>query len=137
MARGQVLAKTKGQLPAPLAAIDVIEKSCNKPLDEGLKIETDHFVPLVGSTVSRNLIAMFFMTQRLQKDTGVADAAVQPRIVERVGVLGAGIMGAGIAGAHLRRGIPTLLEDVDAAALNKGKTAIVADHADRASRSAG
>ena len=125
VARGQVLAKTKGQLPAPLAAIDVIEKSCNKPLDEGLKIETDLFVPLVGSTVSRNLIAIFFMTQRLQKDTGVDNAAVQPGNVERVSVLGAGIMGAGIAGAHLRRGIPTLLEDVDAAALNKGKMAIV------------
>ena len=125
VARAQVLAKTKGQLPAPLAAVDAIEKGCNKPLDEGLKIETDYFVPLVGSTVSRNLIAIFFMTQRLQKDTGVADTAVQSRIVERVGVLGAGIMGAGIAGAHLRRGIPTLLEDVDAAALNRGKMAIV------------
>ena len=98
VARGQVLAKTKGQLPAPLAAIDVIEKSCNKPLDEGLKIETDHFVPLVGSTVSRNLIAIFFMTQRLQKDTGVADAAVQPRIVERVGRAGGGHHG----GRHRR-----------------------------------
>ena len=64
------------------------------------------------------------MSQRLQKDPGVADATVKPGIVERVGVLGAGIMGAGIAGAHLRRGIPTLLLDVDAAALNKGKTAI-------------
>ena len=30
---------------------------------------------------------------------------MQPRTVERVGVVGAGIMGAGIAGAHIRRGI--------------------------------
>ena len=56
-------------------------------IEEGLKIETDHFVPLVGSTVSRNLIAIFFMTQRLAKDPGVADASVQPRNVERVGVI--------------------------------------------------
>jgi 3-hydroxyacyl-CoA dehydrogenase/enoyl-CoA hydratase/3-hydroxybutyryl-CoA epimerase/3-hydroxyacyl-CoA dehydrogenase/enoyl-CoA hydratase/3-hydroxybutyryl-CoA epimerase/enoyl-CoA isomerase len=124
VARAQVLAKTKGQLPAPVAAVDVIAKGCNLPLDQGLKVETDGFVPLVGSPISRNLIAVFFMTQRLQKDPGVADASVQPRPVERVGVLGAGIMGSGIAGAHLRRGVPTLMLDSDAKALQKGVAAI-------------
>lgn len=123
--RAQVLAKTRGQLPAPLAAIDAIERGCNKPLDEGLRAETDAFLPLAGSTISRNLIAIFFMSQRLQKDPGVADAASEPKAVKQVGVLGAGIMGAGIAGAHIRRGVPTLLLDVDNKALDKGKTAIV------------
>ena len=36
VAKGQVLAKTKGQLPAPLAALDAIAKGCNLPLPEGL-----------------------------------------------------------------------------------------------------
>src|SRR5207249_1088994 len=76
VARAQVLAKTKGQLPAPLAALDAIEKGCNLPLDEGLRIESATFAPLIGSPISRNLIAVFFMTQRLQKDPGVADADV-------------------------------------------------------------
>src|SRR5207244_1914222 len=116
----QVHAKTKGQFPAPLAALDAIFKGCNVPLEEGLRIETDLFVPLVGSPISRNLIAVFFMTQRLQKDPGVADASVQPRPVERVGVLGAGLMGAGIAGAHVRRGIPVLLLDSVPQALQTG-----------------
>jgi 3-hydroxyacyl-CoA dehydrogenase/enoyl-CoA hydratase/3-hydroxybutyryl-CoA epimerase/3-hydroxyacyl-CoA dehydrogenase/enoyl-CoA hydratase/3-hydroxybutyryl-CoA epimerase/enoyl-CoA isomerase len=120
VARAQVLAKTKGQLPAPLAALDAIVKGCNLPLDDGLKIETAGFVPLVGSPISKNLIAIFFMTQRLQKDPGVADPSVQARSIQRVGVLGAGIMGAGIAGAHLRRGVPVLLLDSDAVALEKG-----------------
>lgn len=124
VARAQVLAKTKGQLPAPLAALDAIARGCNLPLDEGLKVESELFVPLVGSTISRNLIAVFFMNQRLQKDPGVADQAVQARPVQRVGVLGAGIMGAGIAGAHLRRGIPTTLVDVTPEALAKGVGAI-------------
>jgi 3-hydroxyacyl-CoA dehydrogenase/enoyl-CoA hydratase/3-hydroxybutyryl-CoA epimerase/3-hydroxyacyl-CoA dehydrogenase/enoyl-CoA hydratase/3-hydroxybutyryl-CoA epimerase/enoyl-CoA isomerase len=119
VARAQVLAKTKGQMPAPLAALDAIIKGCNLPLDEGLKVETAGFVPLVGSPISKNLIAIFFMTQRLQKDPGVADASMQPRPVERVGVLGAGIMGSGIAGAHLRRGIPVVMLDSDAKALEK------------------
>jgi 3-hydroxyacyl-CoA dehydrogenase/enoyl-CoA hydratase/3-hydroxybutyryl-CoA epimerase/3-hydroxyacyl-CoA dehydrogenase/enoyl-CoA hydratase/3-hydroxybutyryl-CoA epimerase/enoyl-CoA isomerase len=124
VARTQVLAKTKGKLPAPLAALDAIAKGCNLPLEEGLRVETDAFVPLVGSPISRNLIAVFFMTQRLQKDTGVADRSVQPRTVERVGVLGAGIMGAGIAGAHIRRGIPVMLLDSIPQALEKGVTNI-------------
>src|SRR5262249_25161662 len=63
---------------------------------------------------------IFFLTQRLQKDTGVADASVQPRPVNRVGVLGAGIMGAGIAAAHIRRGIPVSLLDSVPQALEKG-----------------
>jgi 3-hydroxyacyl-CoA dehydrogenase/enoyl-CoA hydratase/3-hydroxybutyryl-CoA epimerase/3-hydroxyacyl-CoA dehydrogenase/enoyl-CoA hydratase/3-hydroxybutyryl-CoA epimerase/enoyl-CoA isomerase len=124
VARAMVQAKTKGQLPAPMAALEAIAKGCNLPLDEGLKVETEAFVPLVGSTISRNLIAVFFMTGRLQKDTGVTAANIEPRPVGKVGVVGAGIMGSGIAGAHVRRGIPTLMLDVAPQALDKGVAAI-------------
>jgi 3-hydroxyacyl-CoA dehydrogenase/enoyl-CoA hydratase/3-hydroxybutyryl-CoA epimerase/enoyl-CoA isomerase len=124
VARAQVLQKTKGHYPAPLAAFDAIAKGCNLTLEEGLRAETDHFVPLAGSPVSRNLIAVFFLGQRLQKDPGVADANVKPREVRAVGVLGAGIMGAGIAGAHVRRGIPVMLLDSAAPALEKGVAGI-------------
>jgi 3-hydroxyacyl-CoA dehydrogenase / enoyl-CoA hydratase / 3-hydroxybutyryl-CoA epimerase / enoyl-CoA isomerase len=120
VARAVVMEKTKGQFPAPLAALDAIAKGCNLPLEDGLKVETELFAPLVGSPISRNLIAVFFMTQRLQKDPGVADASVQPREVQRVGVLGAGIMGAGIAGAHIRRGVPVMMLDTAPQALEKG-----------------
>jgi 3-hydroxyacyl-CoA dehydrogenase/enoyl-CoA hydratase/3-hydroxybutyryl-CoA epimerase/3-hydroxyacyl-CoA dehydrogenase/enoyl-CoA hydratase/3-hydroxybutyryl-CoA epimerase/enoyl-CoA isomerase len=124
VARAQVLAKTKGQLPAPLAALEAIARGCNLSLADGLKIETEGFVHLVGSPISKNLIAVFFMTQRLAKDPGVADPSVQPKNVERVGVLGAGIMGSGIAGAHIRRGIPVLMLDSVPGALEKGLAAI-------------
>lgn len=124
VAKGAVLAKTKGQLPAPLAAVEVVEKSCNLPLTEGLKVETEAFAKLVGSDISRNLIAVFFMNQRLQKDPGVNNPEIKPREIQRVGVLGAGIMGAGIAGAFLRRGIPCTMLDINDAALAKGVAAI-------------
>ncbi len=124
VARAQVMDKTKGQFPAPLAALDAIAKGCNLPLEEGLKAETEAFVPLLGSPVSKNLIALFFMGQRLQKDPGVVDATVQPKAVERVGVLGAGLMGAGIAGAHVRRGIPVMMLDSSPQALEKGVGAV-------------
>jgi len=118
--RGQVMLKTRGQLPAPLAALTAIEKGCNLPLTDGLKVETEQFVPLVGSSISKNLIAVFFLQQKIAKDPGVADPSVKPREVERVGVLGAGIMGSGIAGAHVRRGVPVLMLDSVQAALEKG-----------------
>lgn len=120
VARAQVMAKTKGQLPAPLAALTAIEKGCNLTLEDGLKAEMEAFMTVAGGPVNRNLIAVFFMTQRLQKDPGVADASVKPKPVEKVGVLGAGIMGAGIAGAHVRRGIPVAMLDTTPGALEKG-----------------
>jgi 3-hydroxyacyl-CoA dehydrogenase/enoyl-CoA hydratase/3-hydroxybutyryl-CoA epimerase/3-hydroxyacyl-CoA dehydrogenase/enoyl-CoA hydratase/3-hydroxybutyryl-CoA epimerase/enoyl-CoA isomerase len=120
VAKAVVLGKTKGQFPAPLAALNAIAKGCNLTLEKGLKVETECFLPLAGSTISRNLIAIFFMTQRLAKDPGVADASLQPRDIQRVGVIGAGIMGAGIAGAALRKGVPTVLTDVSQPALAKG-----------------
>src|SRR5262249_22278617 len=131
VARGQVLATTKGQYPAPLAAVEAVIKGCNLPLEDGLKVETDCFVPLVGSSVSRNLIAIFFMSNRLQTDTGVADESVKPRKVGLVGVVGAGLMGAGIAGAHIRRGVPVMLTDSAPAALEKGVKANVKVMQDR------
>src|SRR5262249_35402787 len=123
VARAVVADKSKG-LPAPLAALTAIEKGCNLPLEDGLKVETDNFVPLAGSPISRNLIAVFFMGQRLAKDPGVADASIKLRDVSTVGVLGAGLMGAGIAGAHVRRSIPAAVLDVSPAALEKGVAAI-------------
>lgn len=123
VARAMVMEKTKGHLPAPMAAVEAIAKGCNLPLEEGLKVETEAFLPLLGSPISRNLIAVFFMGQRLAKDPGVADANVQPKPVHKVGVLGAGIMGSGIAGAHIRRGIPVMMLDTSPQALEKGVAA--------------
>jgi 3-hydroxyacyl-CoA dehydrogenase/enoyl-CoA hydratase/3-hydroxybutyryl-CoA epimerase/3-hydroxyacyl-CoA dehydrogenase/enoyl-CoA hydratase/3-hydroxybutyryl-CoA epimerase/enoyl-CoA isomerase len=124
VAKGGILMKTKGQLPAPLAAAEVIENSCNLPLCEGLGVETEAFLKLVGSPISRSLIAVFFMNQRLAKDPGVSDPTIKPRTVERCGVIGAGLMGAGIAGAFIRKGLHTIMTDAVPAALEKGVAAI-------------
>ncbi len=75
---------------------------------------------MVGTPTSANLIAVFFMKNRLTRDPGVADPSIAPRPVRRAGVLGAGLMGAGIATAHARSGIPTTMVDVDDARLAGG-----------------
>ena len=63
-ARAQLQAKNRANLPAPIAALDAIEKGCNLPFENGLRIESERFIPLVGSPMSRNLISVFFASQR-------------------------------------------------------------------------
>lgn len=113
IAEGAIKGKTKGHYPAPLAALKAIREGCNHTLEDGLKAEQAAAMEVVGTPTSANLIGVFFMSQRLARDPGVADAAIKPREVRRVGVLGAGQMGAGIATAHARAGLPTEMVDVD------------------------
>jgi 3-hydroxyacyl-CoA dehydrogenase/enoyl-CoA hydratase/3-hydroxybutyryl-CoA epimerase/enoyl-CoA isomerase len=120
VAEGAIKGKTKGQYPAPLVALKAIRDGCNLPLEEGLKVEQKGFQELHGSPIMANLIAIFFMKNRLMRDPGVSNPAVAPKAVKRVGVSGAGFMGAGIVAAHARSGIPTAMVDVDDARLQDG-----------------
>jgi 3-hydroxyacyl-CoA dehydrogenase/enoyl-CoA hydratase/3-hydroxybutyryl-CoA epimerase/enoyl-CoA isomerase len=78
VARAQIMEKTKGHYPAPLAALEAIARGCNLPLADGLKVETEQFLNVAGGPISRNLIAVFFMGQRLQKDPGVTPSPPRP-----------------------------------------------------------
>ena len=111
---GAVKARTKGHYPAPLVALRAVLEGCTLPLDEGLAAERRAAPDVMGSPVAANLIGLFFARQRLARDSGVSDTAVEPRAVKSVGVIGGGQMGAGIAAAHARSGIPAALIDVDA-----------------------
>jgi 3-hydroxyacyl-CoA dehydrogenase/enoyl-CoA hydratase/3-hydroxybutyryl-CoA epimerase/3-hydroxyacyl-CoA dehydrogenase/enoyl-CoA hydratase/3-hydroxybutyryl-CoA epimerase/enoyl-CoA isomerase len=117
---GGVMAQTKGQYPAPMVALQCVKKGCNVPLQEGLKIEIDGILQLAGTPINAALIAVFFMNNRLSRDTGVDNPNVKPREIGKIGVLGAGLMGAGIATAHARVGIPAAMVDVDNKAVAAG-----------------
>lgn len=119
-AEGYLKGKTKGQYPAPLAALRAMRDGCNLPLDQGLEVEKKYALDLMGSPISANLIGIFFMKNRLTSDSGVDNPDVKAAKVDRVGVLGAGLMGAGIATAHARSGIPTVMVDVDDARIADG-----------------
>lgn len=111
-AAGQIKGKTKGQPSAAPVALKAIELGINRPLDEGLAIERETSMEVIGGELSANLIGVFFMNTALGHDRGVADKSIQARPVKRVGVLGSGLMGAGIATAHARSGIPCAMVDV-------------------------
>jgi len=117
-ARAQTLEKTAGHYPAPLRAIDVVERGMRLPLPEALAVEADAFVELVVGETAKSLIGIFFMKNRVE--ARAAELAKAARPVPRVGVLGAGLMGAGIAQVIAHRGTPVVLKDKDLASLARG-----------------
>ena len=71
VAEGAIRGKTKGQYPAPLVALKAIREGCNRTLEDGLKAELAGALELVGSPIASNLIGVFFMQNRLGRDSGV------------------------------------------------------------------
>ncbi len=117
-ARARTLRKTSGHYPAPLRAIEVVEKGLRLPLPQALAVESEAFVDLVSSDTARSLIGIFLMKGGV--DGKAAQLARGARPVPRVGVLGAGLMGAGIAQSIAHRGTPVVIKDRDLAALARG-----------------
>ncbi|HET9275169.1 MAG TPA: 3-hydroxyacyl-CoA dehydrogenase NAD-binding domain-containing protein, partial [Gemmatimonadales bacterium] len=124
-ARSQVLKRTGGNYPAPLAAIDAVRTGLESGREEGFRREARHFGELAVGDVSRNLVRIFFATNALKKDDGVPEG-VRARSVRRLGVVGSGFMGSGIAGTAVNQaGVAVRLKDADLIRVGKGlKTAI-------------
>lgn len=115
--------QTKGQYPAPLAALEVMLGGAGLDLYAACQLEADEFAKLFGSPVNRALLNVFFLTDRNKKAGGSSGGA--PQRITSAGVVGAGIMGQGIAAANVRRNIPVALMDADRAALARGMQAIL------------
>ncbi len=123
-ARENVLAKTHGHFPAPLAALDVVRAGLERGMAAGLREESRRFGELAMTGVSRELIFLFFATNALKKDVGVEPPAPPPVHVRKLGVLGAGFMGAGIAGIAAQHGTVVRLKDTDAGRVGRGLASV-------------
>lgn len=110
-AREQTLSKTKGNYPSPPKIIDVIERGIKYGTADGLRFEAKCFGELVMTPESKELRQIFFATTQMKKEEGVAD--VEPRSVEKAGVLGGGLMGGGIAYVTATKaGVPARIKDI-------------------------
>jgi len=119
-AKKKVLEKTKGNYPAPLKAIEVIQETYRKKsIGEGLKIEAQAFAELVITSESKNLIEIFYLTEKVKKDKGT-ETEIRGKKIQRAGVLGAGVMGGGIAQLFVAKGIRTRMKDIQWDAIAKG-----------------
>ncbi len=118
-ARATVRKKTGGHYPAPLEALEVVRDGITLPLAEALRLEASTFARLVTSDVAKNLIAIFFTKNAVEKRAGLlAKRAALP--VPKIGVLGAGFMGSGIAQLLAHKGYEVVLKDRDHPALSRG-----------------
>ena len=115
----QTLAATSPNFPAPLKCVDAIAHAIRQPFDEGLRLEREAFVALMGTPESRALRHVFAAERAAGKVPDVpTDTAL--RAVARVGVVGAGTMGGGITMNFLNAGLPVTLLETKQEALDKG-----------------
>lgn len=112
--------QTKGQYPAPEAALETLLETAGQQAGPALLREAEGMAELFGSPINRALLNVFFLTDRNKRDSGVSREGVAGRPINSLSVLGAGIMGAGIASAAVKRDVPVVLTDAQPAALARG-----------------
>jgi 3-hydroxyacyl-CoA dehydrogenase/enoyl-CoA hydratase/3-hydroxybutyryl-CoA epimerase len=115
-ARKETLAKTKGHYPAPFKIIELISQTYGKTSENVFSLESKAFSELGPTQVSKNLIQVFFLTQKYKKQPLTKEGICQER-VKKCGVVGAGVMGGGIAHLVSSCDIPVRVKDIQAPAL--------------------
>src|SRR5204862_1023881 len=103
-------------------------------IQEGLKREAQLFGQLAVTDVSRKLVQIFFATNQLKKDAGVANAPAPVRVT-RLGIIGSGFMGSGIAGTAVAQAdVDVRMKDAEVARVAQGILAARAILDDRLKR---
>jgi 3-hydroxyacyl-CoA dehydrogenase/enoyl-CoA hydratase/3-hydroxybutyryl-CoA epimerase len=120
-AREEVLKKTRGNYPAPLAALDAVAAGYHGR-EHGFREEARLFGEMATTSVCRELIFLFFATSALKKEE--IPGAGPPQKVSRLGILGAGFMGSGIASVAVQHGTMVRMKDADLARVGKGIAAV-------------
>ena len=122
-ARRDVLARTGGHYPAPLAALHVLRQTVHAGRDKALALERETVGSLLPTEITRNLVRLFFAQEAAKKPAALAAGAAAvapsaaapgsaPRRIERAAVLGAGVMGGRIAWFFARQGVPVVVKDI-------------------------
>jgi 3-hydroxyacyl-CoA dehydrogenase/enoyl-CoA hydratase/3-hydroxybutyryl-CoA epimerase len=107
-ARKKVLKATQGQYPAPIRALEVIEKTYRTGDPYRYDLEAQKIGSLIASPISKSLIALFFAMEKVRK----TKHSLPPRPINKVGVLGGGVMGSGIAHSLISKDKWVRLRDV-------------------------
>ncbi|MBD65639.1 MAG: fatty acid oxidation complex subunit alpha FadB [Halobacteriovoraceae bacterium] len=104
--------------PAPVKAIEVMEKAANMKREEALKVESEAFGILATTDVAECLVQVFLGDQYLKRLSKKATKGVDK--INKAAVLGAGIMGGGIAYQSAYKGTPIIMKDINQKAIDLG-----------------
>jgi 3-hydroxyacyl-CoA dehydrogenase/enoyl-CoA hydratase/3-hydroxybutyryl-CoA epimerase len=122
-ARTGVLKQTRGNYPAPLRVLELVEKAWGKSREKWLDLEAVAFGDLWATPESKALVGLFFLSDDAKRDTGVPSLSVSDvkslKKIQEVAVLGAGVMGGGIASLSAAKGMRTLVKDIGWDAVSK------------------
>jgi 3-hydroxyacyl-CoA dehydrogenase len=105
--------------PAPLKVVDLIEVATQRKFEDGLAIELQTFLDLMGTPESSSLRHLFIAERDVRKIPDVPSNTPK-RDITSVAVIGAGTMGGGIAMNFLNAGIPVKLLETNQEALDRG-----------------
>ncbi len=104
--------------PAPVAAVNTMQKHASMDRDKALEVEGKAFAEVAKTQVAENLVGLFLKDQAIKKNVGQWEK--KAKAVERSAVLGAGIMGGGIAYQSAYKGIPVIMKDIAHSQLDLG-----------------
>lgn len=115
-ARKGVALKAKNFYPAPYEIIKLLEKTAGRVNANAYRLESEHFARLGTTPVSKNLIKLFFMSEKYKK-IAWTKVPVKAVPVQKCGVIGAGVMGGAIAQLVSAKNIPVRVKDINDQAL--------------------
>ncbi|WP_100658129.1 fatty acid oxidation complex subunit alpha FadB [Alteromonas flava] len=118
-AAAMVAAQAGKHYPAPHMMVETVKNAAMLDRDGALKLENEGFVKLAKTDAAKAQIGIF-MADQLVKSKGKKQAKQATKQVKQNAVLGAGIMGGGIAYQGAVKGIPTVMKDINQAALDLG-----------------
>jgi len=115
MAKRNVLRETRGNYPAPLAALESIRYGLTHGKEAGYVNEAKLIGRLAPTEESKNLISVFYLNEKLKRDTHPSSNKIL-----HTGVFGAGVMGGGIAQLFAEKGISVRMKDINTKAVGAG-----------------
>lgn len=119
--RTRLATTARGQI-AQVTAIDVMTQGLALPFVEGLAVERAGFRTLMDSPQRAALVHAFFAERAVAHLPRIRN--VEPRPLDRLGVIGGGTMGAGIAVSALLAGLDVTLVERDEDAASKAQATV-------------
>ncbi|MDH4161134.1 MAG: 3-hydroxyacyl-CoA dehydrogenase NAD-binding domain-containing protein [Nitrospirota bacterium] len=114
-AENEIRKETRGNYPAPLAALDAVRHGLIHGKRAGYAHEALLIGQLIASPVAKNLIHVYYLSEILKKEARTSAVSI-----DHAAVTGAGIMGAGIAQLLAEKGLSVRLRDVNTKAVGAG-----------------
>ncbi|WP_456409055.1 enoyl-CoA hydratase-related protein [Caldithrix abyssi] len=112
-ARKRVLKQTHGFYPAPLKAIEVIEKTWNMPIEQGLEVEARALAELIITPQSKNLVRLFIWSEELKKEARNMLSGYQSGQTQRIFFFNVDSTFSALFPVLLRKGMKVAVIDFD------------------------